>query len=841
MKEIQSKKRVLLIDGEIDRRERLAEVLQSVYHVTSALDGEMAVDILKSDYDFAAILLQCRLFEYSGFDVLGFLHTNRMLLSIPVIAMGEKSDELKALSLGAVSFIELPKEPYLICYQMQNLVRLIQSDRDCDTLTGVLQWAPFLKRAAEYLEQSGQMEDTSRWGMVFINVDRFKVFNDLFGRSAGDQLLRNLAARLTVMKGAACVGRVGGDRFVMLCRMEELELSRFGHIAGELMRRLRLKYALHICCGIYEIEDITMPVGEICDRAQIAQQTISGKEGKGVAFYGEELRESLCWEQEVVSQMYEALEQGQFEVYLQPIYSLSAGAPVSAEALVRWVHPQRGIIPPGHFIPIFERNGFITKLDKYVWERVFQYLAEFQAAGYDLRISANMSRMDIYNMDVCGQLADLAKKYGVPPASFQIEVTESAYMDDPHQLVDTTRRFNAAGFAVMIDDFGSGYSSLNMLMDMPVSTLKLDMSFVRGVGSDERTNCVVTSILRMAKWLEMNVVAEGVESQTHVDYLRAIGCDRVQGFYFSRPIPKAEFVQLLERYSSQPLCEKPLVYDKSADTQVVWAAVTAYDRMLEGRMDAAALYEQSGGTVEILCVNDSYYRLMESSPDRLAKSSQDAMAWVMEEDQALLSQALDTAAETGERQELVIRRYMNATRAKNLMVSVCYLGRKDSRRLFLMILRDISRMDLRLPPEQGAASKPVEDCAGGGDGERPKVLIVEDNIVNRMVLQKMLSPDYEVVEASNGKKGLELLRSVKNIQAVLLDIIMPVMDGCEFLQAKRQDAAVKDIPVLVLSQSDNNDSQKQVLKLGANGFVRKPYDPERLMDLLKTLIATKKA
>lgn len=251
MKEMQSKKRVLLVDGEIDRRERLAEVLQSVCHVTSALDGEMAVDILKSDHDFAAILLQCRLFEYSGFDVLSFLHTNRMLLSIPVIAMGEKSDELKALSLGAVSFIELPKEPHLICYQMQNLVRLIQSDRDCDTLTGVLQWAPFLKRAAEYLEQSGQMEDTSRWGMVFINVDRFKVFNDLFGRSAGDQLLRNLAARLIVMKGAVCVGRVGGDRFVMLCRMEELELNRFGHIAGELMRRLRLKYALHICCGIY--------------------------------------------------------------------------------------------------------------------------------------------------------------------------------------------------------------------------------------------------------------------------------------------------------------------------------------------------------------------------------------------------------------------------------------------------------------------------------------------------------------------------------------------------------------------------------------------------------------
>ena len=168
-------------------------------------------------------------------------------------------------------------------------------------------------------------------------------------------------------------------------------MNRFRQVGPELMRRLHLKYGLHVCCGIYEIDDLTLPVGEICDRAQIAQETISGRSDQCVALYDEELRRSLRWEQEISSQMYEALEQGQFQVYLQPIFSLSSNAPVSAEALVRWIHPERGLIPPNQFIPVLERNGFITRLDQYVWETVFQYLAEFKAAGYPaLTISANM-------------------------------------------------------------------------------------------------------------------------------------------------------------------------------------------------------------------------------------------------------------------------------------------------------------------------------------------------------------------------------------------------------------------------------------------------------------------
>lgn len=843
MKDAWDKQKILLVDGNSERRQKMAGVLQSVFHVTLALDGEMAVDILRGCQDFAAILLQCHLFDFNGFDVMNYLHTNRALLAIPMIAMGAPEDELKALSLGAVAFIDQTKEPHLVSYQVQNLVSRIWNDRDCDVLTGVLQWEPFLKKARDLLVQAEQDNRPQQWSMAFLNVDRFKVFNDLFGRTMGDQLLRNLAARLTLLKGVACVGRVGGDRFVLLCRMEELDLSRFNRLGPELMHRLHLKYGLHICCGIYEIDDLTLPVGEICDRAQIAQEMISGRSDQNVALYDEELRRSLRWEQEVSSQMYEALEQGQFQVYLQPIFSLSSNAPVSAEALVRWIHPERGLIPPNQFIPIFERNGFITRLDQYVWERVFQYLAEFKAAGYPaLTISANMSRLDIYNADVCSLLTNMAKKHGINPAAFHIEVTESAYMDDSQQMLDLTKQLNTAGFAVLIDDFGSGYSSLNMLMNMTVSTLKLDMGFVRSVGSDERTNCVVNSIVRMAKWLEMGVVAEGVETQAHIDYLRSIGCDRVQGYYFSRPVSKDDFICLLERYRGAPAQEKPRVFDKTADTRAVWSAVMAYDRMMQGRMDAAALYEQFGETVEVLSVNDSYYKLMESSPEMLLRSSQLATAWLAEKDRPLFLKALNAAADTGERQELVVRRYMNADRIKNLMVSVCYMGRKDNRKLFLTLFRDISMLKPTLTAVE--AVRPADTASP--EPQRPvgcqscrKMLIVEDNQVNRLVLKRMLSQEYSILEAPNGKAGLDILHSVEKIKVVLLDIIMPIMDGYEFLRKKAQDPALRDIPVLVLSQSENRDSEEKARQLGASGFVRKPYDPENLRKTLDSLMKKK--
>ena len=351
MKEARENQRdVLLVDGDAARRRQTGEALQSVYHVTAALDGEMAVELLHGRQDFAAVVVQCRLYDFSGFDLIRYLHTNRALSAIPIVAIGEPEDEMKALSLGAAGFVRSPGDPRLICCQVQNLVNLIWSDRERDVLTGALLLDPFLKQAQQKLEESAKGGRSPRWAVAFLNVSRFKTFNDLFGRAAGDQLLRNLAARLMQGRGVEFVGRTGADRFFVLCRRDELDLNAVEQLGGELMRRLHLKYGLRVCCGVYEVEDASLPIREICDRAQLAEKKASGRSDHSVAFYDEQLRRDLRWEQSVSAQMYDALESGQFQVYLQPIFSLSSNRPVSAEALVRWIPEPGRMVSPGRFM-----------------------------------------------------------------------------------------------------------------------------------------------------------------------------------------------------------------------------------------------------------------------------------------------------------------------------------------------------------------------------------------------------------------------------------------------------------------------------------------------------------
>jgi CheY-like chemotaxis protein len=229
---------------------------------------------------------------------------------------------------------------------------------------------------------------------------------------------------------------------------------------------------------------------------------------------------------------------------------------------------------------------------------------------------------------------------------------------------------------------------------------------------------------------------------------------------------------------------------------------------------------------------------MESSPEILFRSSQLATAWLAEKDRPLFLKALNAAGGTGKRQELVVRWYMNVNRIKNLMVSICYMGRKDNRKLFLTLFRDISLLKLPPPAEADRPLDPAPPEPQRSTGCR-RLLIVEDNQVNRLVLKRMLSQKYGILEAPNGKVGLDILHSGKNIQAVLLDIIMPIMDGYEFLRKKAQDPALRDVPVLVLSQSENRDSEEKARKLGASGFVRKPYDPENLRKTLESLVKDK--
>ena len=259
------------------------------------------------------------------------------------------------------------------------------------------------------------------------------------------------------------------------------------------------------------------------------------------------LRSKLLREQEIVDSMESALTEGQFEIYLQPKYSIKKNRMVGAEALIRWNHPQWGLQSPALFIPLFERNGFITRLDQYVWDQTCAVMRDWAERGLPpLPISVNVSRADIYNVDLADILTGLLQKYGLLPSSLHLEITESAYTENPRQIIDTVSRLRGMGFVVEMDDFGSGYSSLHMLHEMPVDILKLDMKFIQSEPATLVNQEIMRFIISLANLMKLGVVAEGVETAEQLERLREIGCECVQGYYFSKPLPVKEFELLIK-------------------------------------------------------------------------------------------------------------------------------------------------------------------------------------------------------------------------------------------------------------------------------------------------------
>ncbi|MEG2074844.1 MAG: EAL domain-containing protein, partial [Angelakisella sp.] len=281
--------------------------------------------------------------------------------------------------------------------------------------------------------------------------------------------------------------------------------------------------------GLYVIDDPDISVEEMYNRATLAAKTCKGNYVDFYAYYTESMSAVLTNEQEITNEMNFALESGQFEIYLQPKYNIHTNLPYGAEALVRWKHPRKGMISPGEFIPIFERNGFITKLDYYVWEQVCGCLHSWKLAGIKpYPISVNISRVNIYNPNLVAMMLELVSRYQIEPELLNLELTESAYTDNPTAMKKVMTELQRYGFTIMMDDFGNGYSSLALLKDIAIDVLKIDMMFLSKTDIPGRGENIVASVIRMAKWLNIPVIAEGAETEEQVEFLRSVGCDYVQ-------------------------------------------------------------------------------------------------------------------------------------------------------------------------------------------------------------------------------------------------------------------------------------------------------------------------
>lgn len=427
----------------------------------------------------------------------------------------------------------------------QNMLRRLAY---VDDLTGLSTLAKFQLDAGQILKTA----PPSSYLLASMDVDNFKYINDVFGYDMGNRILNCMAEHFLKFPHAyRLIGRTNADNFVFLidARDRESAVARFSdmlNVSEDLRALLPANYNFVLSVGLYQLTSPSEPFTSSCDKANIARKHVKGGRTSQLWEYTQEMDNQMQWKKELTLSMDDALESGAFKVYLQPKYRFADESLAGAEALVRWQHPEKGLLSPAYFIPYFERNGFIVKLDFYMFRQVCQLLRHWLDLDFQPpTISVNLSRLHLGNPHLVDELLAVAREYRVPLSLLQLELTESIVLDQPEALIDVMGRLRNAGFEISVDDFGSGYSSLNLLTDLPVDVLKLDKGFLDRISGTGNSRLIVEQVIDLAKKLHLSTVAEGVETKEQVDLLRRMGCDLAQGYYYSKPIPPDQFAALL--------------------------------------------------------------------------------------------------------------------------------------------------------------------------------------------------------------------------------------------------------------------------------------------------------
>ena len=408
-----------------------------------------------------------------------------------------------------------------------------------DSLTGLLNRDQFYE---EVHDMVNKYPDTTFY-LICSNIKDFKFINEIFGMEKGNQVLINQAKLMASNPSERTIcARLMNDRFALCLPREEFDEKRVADSIEELQREFTgNSFHLHTYMGVYEIRDRDEAVRVMVDKANIAADTIKNDFDCCVAYYDGHLLEISIEQRRLLGEFEPALQKDEFAMYLQPQVNCD-GVAKGAEALVRWVHPSRGILTPYAFIDILENAGLIYKLDLYIWEKAAQKLAEWKEKGYgSYHISVNISTKDFYIIDIYETFTGLISKYDIPASKLHLEITETTLMTDFEKNMNIIHKLQDAGFRVEIDDFGSGYSSLNMLKDISADVLKIDMGFLRESENEVKGQDILESIITLASKIGMDVITEGVETKKQLDMLTMMGCHEFQGYYFSKPVPVSEF------------------------------------------------------------------------------------------------------------------------------------------------------------------------------------------------------------------------------------------------------------------------------------------------------------
>ena len=528
--DVMRQKHILVGEDNELNREMLVDILSDQYVIHEAENGQAALDFLNhSREEIALILLDMMMPVMDGYTFLKKIKAVPEHSLIPVIVMTQgdsEEDEVNALAHGATDFVPKPYRPRIILHRIKGLI-------------------DFRETAA----LANQFKYDHLTGLYSKELENFKLYNDAFGAANGDRLLCEIAEFLTEkVEEHELLSRFRADRFMWVKKSEYIYNEEVFTALDQQIRQLPGAGNLHMKWGIYKITDRSVPVEKMCDRVMLAVDSIKGKYLKHYVVYDDAMREKLLREQEIIEEMADSLEDHQFQIYLQPKICLHDGTLAGAEALVRWKHPEKGMISPGEFIPLFEKNGFITQMDQYVWEQTCVLIKEWKAKGYPVvPVSVNVSRADFYITDLTEYMDALVRKYDLQPSDLHLEVTESVYTENPIQILHMIEGLRSRGFVIELDDFGSGYSSLNMLNQMELDIMKLDMKFIQSEMMKPEDQGILRFIIDLAHSMKLSVVAEGIETGEQVERIKKLGCDYAQGYFFSRPVCVEEFEEILKK------------------------------------------------------------------------------------------------------------------------------------------------------------------------------------------------------------------------------------------------------------------------------------------------------
>jgi len=553
-RQIQRPNIVLVVDDQEINRDVLAEILADRYEILQAGNGREALAVMRAHAEeLSIVLLDLMMPVMSGFDVLEEVRGDERLSKIPIIVLtAERSAELRALQAGAADFITKPFDlSEVILARVGRIIELSEgrkliSAAEHDRLTMLYSRNFFF----EYANRLYQYHPELHLDAIVLNIEQFHSINELNGRAFGDDVLRlignEIRAFLAETEGIA--SRIEADRFDIYCVAQPDYAALLERFQKKLNTALP-NVNIYLRMGVKPWREGVEPI-VLFDRARTACNMVRGNYQTRLMIYDDDMRMRELFHQRLLNDLRVAVKEEQFLVYYQPKYDIQCEPPrlASAEALVRWKHPELGMISPGDFIPLFEGNGLIGIVDGYVWQKTARQVALWQEKyRMTLPVSVNVSRSEVFDPGLSERLMRLVEDNGLDYRNIKLEVTESAYTDDAKLVLNVVKSLRDMGFEIEMDDFGSGYSSLNMLSDMPIDVLKMDMKFIRNIETSETDRRLVSLILDIAKYLKVKVVAEGVETEGQLEFLRRGNCNLVQGYYFSRPLPAEEFEKLIER------------------------------------------------------------------------------------------------------------------------------------------------------------------------------------------------------------------------------------------------------------------------------------------------------